>query len=169
MQTVSSVNVLIFIQFIFLSERNVEVVLSLERQNSLISAVHGGLTTSLQSKAQASHLGRDKCYSTLQQCYSFPMMRDRIQMYIKYCDPCQKQNTHKLEKCAHILKPISIPQKCFSKVGLDLIGPLCESNQKKYIIPHNRFRGYRRVSIELQHKYVLISLTLMYIQSPRME
>ena len=96
--------------------------------------MHGGLTTSLQSKAQASHLGRDKCYSTLQQCYSFPMMRDRIQMYIKYCDPCQKQNTHKLEKCAHILKPISVPQKCFSKVGLDLIGPLCESNQKKYII-----------------------------------
>ena len=89
---------------------------------------------SLQSKAQASHLGRDKCYSTLQQCYSFPMMRDRIQMYIKYCDPCKKQNTHKLEKCAHILKPISVPQKCFSKVGLDLIGPLCESNQKKYII-----------------------------------
>ena len=89
---------------------------------------------SLQSKAQASHLGRDKCYSTLQQCYSFPMMRDRIQMYIKYCDPCQKQNTHKLEKCAHVLKPISIPQKCFSKFGLDLIGPLCESNQKKYNI-----------------------------------
>ena len=27
-----------------------------------------------------------------------------------------------------------VPQKCFSKVGLDLIGPLCESNQKKYII-----------------------------------
>ena len=96
--------------------------------------MHGGLTTSLQSKAQASHLGRDKCYSTLQQCYSFSMMRDRIQMYIKYCDPCQKQNTHKLEKCAHVLKPISIPQKCFSKVGLDLTGPLCESNQKKYTI-----------------------------------
>ena len=62
------------------------------------------------------------------------MMRDRIQMYIKYCDPCQKQNTHKLEKCAHVLKPIFVPQKCFSKVGLDLIGPLCESNKKKYII-----------------------------------
>ena len=29
--------------------------------------------------------------------------------------------------------------------------------------------GYRRVSIELRHKYVLISLTLMYIQSPQME
>ena len=89
---------------------------------------------SLQSKAQASHLGRDKCYSTLQQHYSFPMMRDRIQMYIKYCNLCQKQNTHKIEKCAHALKPIFIPQKCFSKVRLDLIWPLCESNQKKYII-----------------------------------
>ena len=97
--------------------------------------MHGGLTTSLQSKAQASHLGRDKCYSTLQQCYSFPMMRDRIQMYIKYCNPCQKQKTHKLKKCAHVLKPISVPQKCFSKVGLDLIGPLCESNQRNTLYP----------------------------------
>ena len=75
-------------KLLFISERNVEVVLSFKRQNSLISAILSGLTKSLQSKAQASHLGRDKCYSTLQQHYSFPMMRDRIQMYIKYCDPC---------------------------------------------------------------------------------
>ena len=81
--------------------------------------------------AQALHLGRGKCYSTLQQHYSFVMMRDRIQMYIKYCDPCQMQNTHKLKKCPQILDPIPVPQICFGQIGLDLIGPLCESNQKK--------------------------------------
>ena len=62
------------------------------------------------------------------------MMRDRIKMYIKYCDPCQMQNMHKLEKCLHVLQPIPVPQKCFGQIGLDLIGPLCESNKKKYII-----------------------------------
>ena len=28
------------------------------------------------------------------------------------------------------MKPISVPRKCFGQVGLDLIGPLCKSNQK---------------------------------------
>ena len=41
---------------------------------------------------------------------------------------------HKLEKCPHVLQSITVPQKWWSQIGLDLIGPLCESNQKKYII-----------------------------------
>ena len=40
---------------------------------------------------------------------------------------------HKLEKCPHVLQSIPVPQKCRSQIGVDLIGPLCESNQKKYI------------------------------------
>ena len=44
------------------------------------------------------------------------------------------QNTHELEKCPHLLKSIPVPVKCCSKIGLDLIGPLKESNGKKYII-----------------------------------
>ena len=122
------------IYYISLTERNIQVVLDVERQNSLISAVHSGLGISLTSRVQASHLGRDKCYSTLQECYSFPMMRQLVQMYIKYCEPCQMQNTHKLEKCPHLLKSIPVLAKCWSKIGLDFIGPLKESNGKKYII-----------------------------------
>ena len=141
-------------KLLFISERNVEVVLSLERQNSLTSAIHSGLTKSLQSKTQASHLGRDKCYSTLQQCYSFPMMRDRIQMYIKYCDPCQMQNTHKLEKCPHIMKPISVPQKCFGQVGLDLIRPLCKSNQK-HTLYHALIISLNMLRLKLQRIMLL--------------
>ena len=119
---------------ISLTERNTEVVLDVERQNSLISLisdVHSGLSISLTSRVQASHLSRDKCYSTLQECYSFPMMRQSIQMYIKYCEPCQMQNTHKLEKCPHLFKSIPVPAKCWSEIGLDLFGPLKESNGKK--------------------------------------
>ena len=83
------------IYYISLTEKNVEVILDVERQNSLISAVHSGLGISLTSRAQASNLSRDKCYSTLQEHYSYPVMRQCIQMYIKYCEPCQMQNTHK--------------------------------------------------------------------------
>ena len=111
-----------------------EVVLSLERQNSLICAVHSGIGRSIQLKAQSSHLGHDKCYSILQEKYSFPMMRDRIQMYIKYCEPCQMQNSHKLEKCSHVLHSIPVPSKCWAQISVDIIGPLRESNNKKYIV-----------------------------------
>ena len=44
------------------------------------------------------------------------------------------QNSHKLEKCAHVLHSIHIPAKCWSQIGVDIIGPLRESNNKKYII-----------------------------------
>ena len=53
----------LFNTFLF-PERTVEVVMSLERQNSLISAVHDGLTISLTSKAQSTHFGRDKASYT---------------------------------------------------------------------------------------------------------
>ena len=102
--------------------------------NSLISAVHSGLGRGIQSKAQSSHLGHDKCFSTPQERYSYPMMRDRIQMYIKYCEPCQMQNSHKLEKCPHLLHSIPVPAKCWAQIGTDIIGPLRESNSKKYMV-----------------------------------
>ena len=108
--------------------------MGIEIPNSLISDVHSGLAMSLTLKAQASHLGRDKCYSMLQECYSFPMMRQCVQMYIKYCEPCHLHNSQKLQKCPHILKSIPVPAKCFSKLGVDLIGPLKPSNGKQYII-----------------------------------
>ena len=101
-----------------------KVVLSLERQNSLIFVVHSGLGRSIQSKAQSSHLGHEKCFSTLQERHSFAMMRDRIQMHIKYCEPCQMQNSHKLEKGAHVLHSIPVPAKCWVQIGVDIIGPL---------------------------------------------
>ena len=58
--------------------------MELEKQNSLIYAMHCGLSESIQSKAQAGHFGRDKCFATLTQHDNFPMMQDRIQMLIKY-------------------------------------------------------------------------------------
>ena len=119
---------------IYLLERNIKVVLSLERQNSLIFTVHSGLGRSIQSKVQSSHLCHDKCFSTLQERYSFSMMRDRIQMYIEYCEPCQMQNSYKLEKCPHVFHSIPVPAKCWTQICIDIIGSLRESNNKKYIV-----------------------------------
>ena len=50
-----------------LSERSVEVVTSLERQNQILYSCHNGINDSITSSGVAGHLGRDKIYSMLSQ------------------------------------------------------------------------------------------------------
>ena len=45
------------------------------------------------------------------------MMRDCIQMYIKYCGPCQKQNSHKLTKNGYLLHSIPMESKTWNQIG----------------------------------------------------
>ena len=89
--------------------------------------MHCGLSESIQSKVQAGHFGRDKCFAMLTQCYNFPMMQDGIQK-------CQLQNMHKLKKCGHQLQPIKIEPRRWAQIGVNLIGPLQPSrNNNRYI------------------------------------
>ena len=44
------------------------------------------------------------------------------------------QNSHKLQKCPHVLHSIPVPAKYWAQIGIDIIGPLRESNNKKYNI-----------------------------------
>ena len=41
-------------------------------------------------------------------------------MFIKYCEPCQHNNTRKLEKCPHGMQSIKIENKVWSQVGMHL-------------------------------------------------
>ena len=43
------------------------------------------------------------------------MMRDCIQMYIKYSGPCQKQNSHKLTKNGYLLHSIPMESKTWNQ------------------------------------------------------
>ena len=55
-------------------------------------------------------------------------------MLIKYCEPCQLQNMHKLEKCSHQLQPIKIKPRGWVQIGVNLIEPLQPSrNNNRYI------------------------------------
>ena len=38
-------------------------------------------------------------------------------MFVKCCDPCQRNNTHKLEKCPHQMKSIKVPNEVWSQIG----------------------------------------------------
>ena len=127
----------LYLTFIFLFsliDRMVELVGNIERQNRLIKEAHCGLETSGPAAAMAGHFGRDKCYASLAQRYHFPIMRERVSMYIKYCHLCQIATRRKLEKIPVKMKSIPIPKMCWGLVGIDLIGPLKETkNGNKYI------------------------------------
>ena len=131
----------------FCLEHNVEVVTSLQCQNSLISSCHEGLIQSIQSVAASGHLGkrneikeyfiifiiwvchvhywcylllwflnnailiifivgRDKTFAKLHERYFFCMMRQCIQMHIKYCEPSRwlipKSLINALLKCSQL-------------------------------------------------------------------
>ena len=45
-----------------------------------------------------------------------PRLKERVKMFIKYCESCQRVNTWKMEKCPHEMKPIKV-----TKFGLKLV------------------------------------------------
>ena len=106
----------------------------LERQNKLIKEAHSGLEEFGPAAAMSGHFGRDKCFALLSQRYTFPVMRERISMYIKYCHVCQLAKTRRLQKVPVQMKSIPVPSLVWALVGIDLIGPLKETkNGNKYI------------------------------------
>ena len=112
-----------------------KVIQDFERQESLIKACHEGIAGgSIQCKAAGGHWGRDKMLAILNQRYIFPHMKKRVQYHIKYCDMCQRINQHKLSKSGSTLHPIKVPNRLWSQIGIDLIGPLPEVEGMRYII-----------------------------------
>ena len=56
-------------------------------------------------------------FATLHDHYFFPMMRQCIQMYLKYCGPCQMYSMKKLDKCPHEMQPVKVPKEAWSQIG----------------------------------------------------
>ena len=49
-----------------------------------------------------------------------PLLRERINMLIKYCKPCQMNSIHKMEKCPHEITSIPIRGQVWSQIGMRL-------------------------------------------------
>ena len=61
--------------------------------------------------------GSDKMFATLHDHYFFKMMRQCIQMYLKYCGPCQLNSLKKLDKCPHEMQPVKVPKEAWSQIS----------------------------------------------------
>ena len=83
--------------------------------------------------ATGGHFGRDKTLSGLiSHIYYWPKMSEYVKNYIKTCVPCQRKNIPKV-KPAGLMSPIEVSYP-WKMVGIDLVGPLVESDGMKWII-----------------------------------
>ncbi|GAW08899.1 reverse transcriptase-RNase H-integrase [Lentinula edodes] len=80
------------------------------------------------------HFGFDKSYASLRECYYWPhMRRDLEKSYVPACDECQR-NKSSTQKKPGPLHPLPIPDRRFSSVAMDFIGPLPEDDGSNCIL-----------------------------------
>ena len=75
--------------------------------------------------------GRDKTINSLQHRFWMPLVKERVQMYIKYCEPCQHNNTQQLEKCPQQMVLIKVEAKVWSQIGKTHVKVLYTCTGKK--------------------------------------
>ena len=110
----------------------------------VIKACHDGY--------EGGHLGRDKTMRKLSDKYFMKCMKERVWDYISKCDQCQR-NSNKPSMQAPELHPVPVPQKVWSQVGMDLIGPLPETERgHKYIVAMTDYFSKFPVAAPLKNK-----------------
>ena len=103
-------------------------------QQNIMRKMHCGVGTKNMSKAPAGHHGWDKTGYLISSRWYFPQIYLRIGEMIKYCPQYQSMHTSWLHKASNVLQPIPVPMKCWSMMGVDLVGPLKENNGFCYIV-----------------------------------
>ena len=74
----------------------------------------------------AGHRGVKPTLAELVKNYYWPNLRDDVEQYVKSCVTCQ-QNRTQFRKEAGLLRPMSIPTKCWESVSMDFMTHLPES------------------------------------------
>ena len=82
----------------------------------------------------AGHVGRNKPYDTIRRKYYWKNMYKDIQKYVNTCLQCQAFKTSN-QKRPGLYQPLPIPNRPFSDIAMDLIGPLKQTkSDNKYIL-----------------------------------
>ena len=104
-----------------------KVVIIKDEVKDILKACH-------DSPETGGHFGRDKTYGKVAERFYWKGMKKDIIDYVKSCKKCVEVNP-KVAKEAPPLHPIPVPAKVWSLVGIDIVGPLQETNQgNKYIV-----------------------------------
>ena len=74
----------------------------------------------------AGHCSMKPTLAELVKNYYWPNLRDDVEQYVKSCVTCQ-QNRIQYRREAGLLRPLSIPTKCWENVSMDFMIHLPES------------------------------------------
>lgn len=81
-----------------------------------------------------AHLGFDRTYSAIRSRYFWPRMYSDIDIHVRTCNTCQKSKRNYGNDKAS-LSPLPVPARPFSRLHIDILGPLTSSSEDhKYIL-----------------------------------
>ena len=99
-----------------------------------------------------AHMGRDKTIGKITAKYYFKGIKESVSDYVSKCDKCQRAS-NKPSMQAPELNPVPVPEKVWSQVGMDLIGPLPKTERGHcYIVAMTDYFSKFPVAAPLKHK-----------------
>ena len=106
-------------------EMRYQIVVPANLKNEILLKMHDDILS--------GHLGVEKTFEKIRNIFWWPRLWNDVEVWVSSCMDCQsKKRPTKLPKAA--LQPIRVTQP-FEIVGVDIIGPLKETERKnKYIV-----------------------------------
>ncbi|GAA5878148.1 hypothetical protein JCM1840_002257 [Sporobolomyces johnsonii] len=91
------------------------------------------------------HLGPKKTLAALSLSFFWPRMSHDVLAYVSSCDGCQRHKSRTTKRAGQ-LRTLPVPEKAFTDVRLDFIGPLPISDGKDMLLViTGRLTGYARL------------------------
>ena len=103
-----------------------------KKQLAVLHKLRDAVLKSYHDALSAGHYGTERTYEAIRMKYFWPSMFKDIKIYCQTCEPCQRTKRYVHPRKAE-LQPLPIGD-VFSRVHMDLLGPLPASEQKyRYI------------------------------------
>ncbi|GAA5918690.1 hypothetical protein JCM5296_000410 [Sporobolomyces johnsonii] len=91
------------------------------------------------------HLGPKKTLASLSASFFWPRMSHDVLTYVASCDGCQRHKSRTTKRAGQ-LRSLPVPEKAFTDVALDFVGPLPPSEGKDMLlVVTDRLTGYARL------------------------
>ena len=112
-----------------------EVVVDTQEQYRHMRDCHEGATNTLEARSAASHQGINALQRILNIRFYWRGFSKNITDFVRGCEYCQRMGKVDLKKGGEKLHPISIPEKVWCQLGVDLMGPFAETDEGyKYVM-----------------------------------
>ena len=102
------------------------------QENAIVVPQHGNLRAECvrlhHDTPYSGHLGRDRTLNLVLRNFWWPSVYRDVVDYVSHCDVCQRAKTPN-QKVPGLLQPLSIPERAWESVSMDLITQLPETSR----------------------------------------